>query len=86
MRELSPETDAVVGLFSRCYERRLSGFDAPTWQLVALPEAGAMADQDAWTMAALAWVRNVWNRLESDLIEAATKRAKRQIPEMADGD
>lgn len=44
------------------------------WQMVALPDAGAMADQDAWTMAALGFVRDVMNNLEIDLWKAATKK------------
>jgi hypothetical protein len=67
---LNAETDAVIGLFGRCYERRPNGFDAPTWQLVALPDPGAMSEQDAWTMEALGWVRDVRNRLEQDLMNA----------------
>lgn len=72
----------MLGLFRRSYERRPNGFDAPTWQLVALPETGALADQDAWTMAALAWVRDVSNRLEQDLLNAAI--ARRQPATQAD--
>lgn len=86
MRALNAETDAVVGLFGRCYERRTNGFDAPAWQLVALPEPGAMSAQDAWTMEALAWVRDVRNRLEQDLMRESSKRsAATAVEEMVDG-
>lgn len=74
MRYLTPEAAAVVGLFDRCYERRSNGFDAPTWHLVALPASGAMADQDAWTVEALAFLRDVRNRMEQDrYLEASGK-------------
>ncbi len=87
MRSLTPEADAVLEVFERCYERRPSAFEAPSYQLVSLPAAGAVADQDAWTMKALAWVRDVKNRLEQDRMNEATKtRERRAAPEaeMAD--
>lgn len=84
MRSLNAQTDAVVGLFGRCYERRTNGFDAPSWQLVALPDSGAMSDQDAWTMEALGWVRDVWNRLEQDLMNETAKRTAPAAAEMVD--
>lgn len=77
MRYLTPMADAVIDLFHRCYERRPSAFEAPSYQLVALPAVGAIADQDAWTMQALAWVRDVKNRLEQDRLNDAMKRRAR---------
>jgi hypothetical protein len=90
VRYLTPEIDALIGLFKRCYERRWTGFAPATWHLVALPGAGALADQDAWTMAALAFARDVSNRLEHDLAKAAEKpkaieRAPDAEEEMVDG-
>lgn len=67
----------MVALFARSHERQLNGFTAPTWHLVTLPESGSLAEQDAWTMAALAFTRDVWNRLEQDLYCAALEREKR---------
>jgi hypothetical protein len=80
VREITPDADAIIGLFARTYERRLNGFDAPSWQLVALPDPGSMADQDAWTMGALAYVRDVRNRLEQDLVNAAWKSRHAPTP------
>lgn len=73
MRYLTTEATALVGLFDRCYERRPNAFGAPTWHMVALPERGSMADQDARTMEALGFIRDVRNRLEQDRCAAATK-------------
>lgn len=88
MRYLTPMADALIALFHRCYERRPSAFEAPSYQLVALPDAGAIADQDAWTMQALAWVRDVTNRLEQDRQNETMKRRARgpaaSAPEMVD--
>jgi hypothetical protein len=87
VRSVTPEADAVLEVFDRCYERRPSAFEAPSYQLVSLPAAGAVADQDAWTMKALAWVRDVKNRLEQDRLNDATKKRERRAEpaaEMAD--
>jgi hypothetical protein len=73
VRHLTTEATALVGLFDRCYERRPNAFGAPTWHLVALPERGSMADQDARTMEALGFIRDVRNRLEQDRCASATK-------------
>lgn len=78
MRYLTPEAAAVVEIFDRCYERRTNGFDAPSYQLVSLPHAGAMGEQDAWTMKALAWIRDVKNRLEQDRMNEATKKREQR--------
>ena len=79
MRYLSPEIDAVIELFDRCYERRPNGSAAPSWQLVALPEQGSIAEQDAWTMRALAFMRDVGNRLELDLAAESQKGRARLV-------
>lgn len=88
MRYLDPEIDALATVFGQCYERRQDPFGAASWQRVALPDSGGIADQDAWTMQALGFMRDVYNRLEQDLLNDATKRraSKAQATaEMVDG-
>lgn len=85
MRYLTPDAAELDALFQRCYERRPTGFGAPTWQLVALPAPGAMSDQDARTMEALAWIRDVRNRLEQDVFVAEMKRPQPVERELVDG-
>lgn len=72
VRYLTADAEAAVGLFRRCYDRHgESGIG--TWRRVSLPNAGGVADQDAWTMAAIEFVRDVMNRLEVDLWKAARR-------------
>ncbi len=72
------DTDEVIGLFHRCFERCRNTYDAPSWHLVALPEPGSMADQDARTMQALWFTRDVMNRLEQDRFAEAMHTRERK--------
>lgn len=66
----------VLGLFRHCYSRTLSGFGGSTWQRTALPEDGPLAAQDAWLMAALDYVRQLMDRLDSDRFQQAMNERK----------
>jgi hypothetical protein len=70
----------MVGLFDRCYERHQNAFGPPSWHLASLPDSGSMADQDARTMEALAYVRDVRNRLEADRFADAIPKNTRVVP------
>lgn len=65
----------MLGLFQRCYARRLTPMAPPHWERTTWPEDGGLADQDAWLVGALDYTRDVMNRLEVDLLNEARRTA-----------
>lgn len=74
VRDLTPENDYVLGLFRRCYTRRFVPMGPHSWERTAWPDAGGLADQDAWMVEALDYTRDVMNRLEVDLWNEAMEK------------
>lgn len=77
---MSRDLDAVIGVFYRSHERRTNDYGLATWHRICLPEAGGLADQDAWTMQAMDFVRDVHNRLEQDRFTEAMKASEHGQP------
>jgi hypothetical protein len=72
VRFLTPETDAAIGLFRRTHVLTPMMFGGFRWELRWLPATGSMGEQDAWLMAALDYLRRVYNELAHEAMKTPT--------------
>jgi hypothetical protein len=70
---VTPEARSWMELFERTHEVAAQGFGPALWRRMALPDAGGVEDQDAVTLAAMDFIRNVSNGL---LLQERTKRRR----------
>lgn len=85
MRYLTPDVDVILGTFRRTHERRFDGA-APRWELVGWPRTGGLEEQDAWTIEALQFARDVMNNLEAQTHAAPTMSEPVTLEAVGDGD
>lgn len=75
LRHFTPRVREALAWFEQCYDLDV-GFGVIRWKRVALPRAGAIADQDPWLLEAMGALQNVWNQMAQEKPERGTRHGQ----------